>query len=115
MLQGFCWKLDALLCMLGRTTEAQQVNAYNCSLCLQLISKPHDEGNQASPIQEASMLCAQLIKSHKAFFHLIHRLTVQVYAALKTGIVLSCLAFCCSQSKDTQVVIICSHIQVLSI
>ena len=70
MLQGFCWKLEALLCMLGRTTEAQQVNAYNCSLCLQLISKPHDQGNQASPIQEASMLCAQLIKSHKAFFTL---------------------------------------------
>ena len=38
MLQGYCWKLQALLCMLGRPAEAQRVNAYSCSLCLQLLA-----------------------------------------------------------------------------
>ena len=70
MLQRYYGKHQALLCVLGRTAEAQRVNAYNCSLCLQLISNyhHHHQGNQASPIQEASMLCAQLTKPHKAFF-----------------------------------------------
>ena len=68
MLRGYCWKLRALLCMLGRTAEAQRVNAYNCSLCLRLIRNHHEQGYRASPIQEASMLCAQLTKLHTAFF-----------------------------------------------
>ena len=41
MLQGHCWKLQALLCMLGRTAEALRANAYKCSLCLQIISNHH--------------------------------------------------------------------------
>ena len=44
-----------------------------------------------------------------------HTRTVPVYTASRTGIDSSHNAFCCCDSKDAQVVVVCSHIQVLSI